>query len=210
MGSEDHRQTIFLLQEELKKDLRHEKVLGVDGPRDFLFTKRVVDWILKLDPQASQILVLSAWGHILNRWKLTRYNYPMTTAGYHKWRKAQSRLSADDVEKILRGVGSPDETIRRVRELILKTTFPQDLESRLLEDALCLAFLEIKFESYIPEWDEEKYIRILKGTLKKMTPKAQELALQISYSPAGRDLLKKALFLKTKDQISDRGVHFSN
>lgn len=187
------KKAVARIKSGLKEDPRTEKVLGIEGARDYLFTDRVVEWISKLAPNPSEPLLIAAWGHILYRWRIPRETYPMTTIGYHKWRTAQSKLSADETEKIVKEAGYDEKTIARIRELVLKTTFPEDPESRVLEDADCLAFLELKFESYIPEWDEGKYVRILKGTLEKMTSKAKELALTISYSKEGRRLLEKAL-----------------
>lgn len=180
----------------LQQDPRIEKIEkagGKEGPREFLFTQRVVAWIGRLALQPSDALLLAAWGHVFHRWNLPRETYPKTTAGYHKWRRAQAVLSADETEKILRQEGVAEETVRKVRDLILKTNFPQDAESQHLEDADCLAFLELKFDQYISEWDEDKTIRILKGTLEKMSAAAQRQALTLAHSPEAERLLKKAL-----------------
>jgi len=160
----------------LAEDPRIERVGGKDGPRDLLFTERVVEWVGRLSLRPSQALLLAAWGHVLYRWRLPRESEPKTTAGYHKWRRAQSRISADEVETIVTGEGLGSETAAAVRALILKTNFPADPDARVLEDADCLAFLELKLEDYLPEWDEPKLLRILKGTWEKMTPEARTIA----------------------------------
>jgi len=177
----------------LEEDPRRETVGGEEGPRDLLFTKRVVAWIERLEPHPSEALILAAWGHDLHRWRLPRDSQAMTTAGYHKWRRAQAVLSSDEVSKILKTEGIQDSEIGRVRDVILKTRFPDDPDSRILEDADCLAFIELKLESYLSEWDEAKTVRILKGTLEKMTPKAREFALKIPLSQEAVRLLKLAL-----------------
>lgn len=177
----------------LSKDPRIEQVGPEQGPRELLFTRSMVGWIKKLNPQASYALLFAAWGHVLDRWTLPRDSHPKTTAGYHKWRKALDVISADATERILRGEGVGEETITRVRELILKKKFPADPESRILEDASCLAFLELKLENYLPEWDEPKTIRILAGTLEKMTDTAKSLALTLPFSPKARSLLTQAV-----------------
>lgn len=169
------------------------RAAGKEGPRDLLFTERVVHWIGILQEHPSESLLLAAWGHNLYRWRLPRDSYPMTTVGYHKWRRAQAVLSADEVSKILEDEAIAAETVQKVRELILKTHFPQDPDSQVLEDADCLAFLELKFEDYIPEWDEEKTVRILKGTLEKMTPRARKLALTIPLKEEAVRFIQKAL-----------------
>lgn len=164
------------IRQGLQEDPRRESVGGKEGPRDLLFTERVVEWAKRLNATPSDALTLAAWGHVLYRWRLSRDSQPMTTSGYHKWRRAQSLLSADEVSKILKSEGLSDDVVKRVGDLILKTNFPSDPDSQILEDADCLAFLELKLESYLSEWDEAKLMRILKGTLEKMSPRAQEIA----------------------------------
>ncbi|HEX5036499.1 MAG TPA: DUF4202 domain-containing protein [bacterium] len=160
----------------LGEDPRIERVGGKDGPRDLLFTERVVEWVGRLSPRPSQALLLATWGHVLYRWRLPRESEPKTTAGYHKWRRAQSKLSADEVDGIVTSEGVEAETASAVRALILKTNFPADPDARVLEDADCLAFLELKLEDYVSEWDEPKLLRILKGTWEKMSPEARTIA----------------------------------
>lgn len=165
------------LREALGEDPRIEGFQGRTGPRDLLFSERVVSWIGRLTASPGDFLLLAAWGHTLKRWEIPRESYPMTTVGYHQWRNAQSALSADETEKILREKGCDAETVRKVRDLILKTHFPGDPDSQLLEDGDCLAFLELKLESYRRQWEGEgKMDRILKGTLAKMSPQAREIA----------------------------------
>lgn len=181
------------LEAGLKEDPRMERVGGEEGPRDYLFTRRVLHWIHRLETQPSEALLLAAWGHDLYRWRLSRDSQPKTTTGYHKWRRAQSKLSADEVCKILTEEAVDSATMQKVCDLILKTNFPNDPDSRVLEDADCLAFIELKFESYAPEWEEEKTIRILKGTLEKMTDRAKDLAKWISLNDEAKRLLIKSL-----------------
>ncbi|QQR81042.1 MAG: DUF4202 family protein [Deltaproteobacteria bacterium] len=119
--------------------------------------------------------------------------YPEGSKGYHEYRYAQSKLSADFVEKKLREENFSPERLKKIRSIMMNRDVSPFPEGQVLEDALCLAFLEIKFEGYIPEWGEDKYIRILQNTLVKMSEKAKGLALTISYSPEGHTLLQKAL-----------------
>ena len=160
----------------LTEDPRREVVGGKEGPRDLLFTERVVEWVRRLSPNPSDALILASWGHVLYRWRLPRESQPKTTPGYHKWRRAQAKLSADQVDAVLKDEGVDPETTAAVRSLILKANFPSDPDAQILEDADCLSFLELKLESYVPEWEEDKLVRILKGTWEKMSEHAHALA----------------------------------
>lgn len=185
--------TLEKLESILREDPRIEESCGERGPKEWLFTKRVVAWLSKLESHVSDALLVATWGHVLYRWELPRGTYPKTTVGYHQWRRAQVEMSATKVDKILGQEGYSEEFRKRVRELILKSTFPQDPDAQALEDATCLAFIEMKLESYVEEWEKEgKMERILQGTLEKMTPKAVELAKTISHGPHTKRLLTSA------------------
>ena len=69
----------------------------------------------------------------------------MTRPGYLKWRADLKKFHAQRAGEILREVGYDDETIRCRQDMNLsKKNFPADPECRLLEDALCLVFLEFQ------------------------------------------------------------------
>ena len=71
---------------------------------------------------------------------------------------------------ILRDLGYAEDTITRVQALNRKKNFPDDPASRVLEDALCLVFLEHQFADLASKTDAEKMIGVLKSW-SKMTPR---------------------------------------
>jgi 6-phosphogluconate dehydrogenase len=70
--------------------------------------------------------------------------------------------------------------VSRVQDLIRKRNFPRVPDGRVLEDALCLVFLETQFAETTAKTGDEKMIGILQKTWRKMTPQAQQIALTIS------------------------------
>jgi hypothetical protein len=129
----------------------------------------------------------------LCRWKIPRDTYPMTRAGYLKWREDLKRFHAEQAAEILREAGYGEEVIARVQRLNLKKDFPSDPESRVLEDALCLVFLEHQFAALASKTTDDKMINALRKAWKKMTPTAHELAGKIPYGAKEKTLLEKAL-----------------
>lgn len=152
------------------EDPRTELVDGAASPRELLFSIRVYEWVRKLVVEPSEELLLSARAHTLRRWMIPRDRYPMTTPGYHQWRDALAAFHADQAASILKQVGYDELTIARVRALITRQDWRTDREGCALEDADCLVFLETKLADYLDEWDEKKTVKILKKTLRKMTP----------------------------------------
>lgn len=171
------------------------RVLIVDGtphPRELAFARRVSEWVEKLTANPSEELRLAARGHTLRRWMIPRDQYPKTTVGYHQWRDALARFHAQESAEILRDAGYDDQTIDRVSVFIRRENWPEDREACVLEDADCLAFLELKLSEFIGEWDEEKAIRILARTLEKMTPDARSRAAALPLGEREQALVKQA------------------
>ncbi len=93
----------------------------------------------------------------------------------------------------MREVGYGEEVVRRVQALNLKKGFPDEPEARVLEDALCLVFLEHQLSGLAARASEEKLVNALRKSWKKMTPKAQDLARALSLGEGEKALLDKAL-----------------
>jgi len=166
---------------------------GVSQPRELVYAKWLTDWVLKLAPGASEELRLAARCQHLCRWTVPRQSYPMTRIGYLQWREDLKKFHAQKAGEILVEVGYPAEMIRRVQNLNLKKDFPKDLETRVLEDALCLVFLERQLADLAGKTAEDKMINALQKSWKKMTPAARDLALKLDYKPREKELLEKAL-----------------
>ena len=159
---------------------------GIELP----YAQRLSAWVERLAPDASESLRLAARCQHLRRWEIPRESYPPGRVGYLKWRETLKHFHADEAAKILRAVGYDDAMIERVRNLNLKK---KDPETSVLEDALCLLFLETQFDETTGKTGEEKMIEILRKTWRKMSPRAREIALGMKLSETQRALIQKAL-----------------
>ena len=162
-------------------------------PRELLYAQRLTDWVLKLCPDAGEALRLAARCQHICRWESPRENYPLTRAGYLKWRADLKKFHAQKSGEILRKIGYADETIHRVQDLNLKKNFPADSEVRVLEDALCLVFLEFQLTALAAKADDEKMINALRKSWEKMTEAARAEALKLNYGEREKGLIARAL-----------------
>lgn len=162
-------------------------------PHELLYAQRLTNWILRLAPNASEELRLAARSQHICRWQIPRENYPMTRAGYLKWRADLKKFHAEKSGEILREVGYDEKTISRVQDLNLKKNFPNDSETRTLEDALCLVFLEFQFAALAAKSDGDKMINALQKSWTKMTDAARAEALKLNYGAREKTLLQRAL-----------------
>lgn len=179
--------------EENARDPNNEAEGGAALPRELLYARRLNNWVLKLRPNAGEALLLAARCQHLCRWQIPRNAYPMTRAGYLQWRTELKKFHARKSGEILAELGYDLATIRRVQDLNLKINFPDDIESRVLEDALCLVFLEHQFAALAARSDDEKMINALEKSWNKMTATARAEALRLNYGPRERALLARAV-----------------
>jgi hypothetical protein len=178
---------------ENSRDPNHETADGISRPRELLYAERLTNWVLRLCPNASGELRLAARCQHICRWEIPRDSYPMTRAGYLQWRVTLKKFHAQKAGEILREIGYDEKTVQRVQELNLKKNFPNDPEGRVLEDALCLMFLEFQFADLAAKTAEDKTINALQKSWQKMTEAARAEALKLNYGSREKALLQRAL-----------------
>jgi hypothetical protein len=184
---------IALIDEENRRDPNRESVGGQLVPREFLYSQRLTDWVQRLEPNASEPLRLAARSQHIARWKIPRSSYPEGRAGYLKWRNDLKRLHADLTADILGRTGYDSGTIERVRALNLKQGPAGDPDAQTIEDALCLVFLEFQLFDLASKHTPDKVINALRKSWNKMSDRARQAALSLSYGVRERALLDQAL-----------------
>jgi hypothetical protein len=102
-------------------------------------------------------------------------------------------LHATVAGRILREIGYDDAMVRRVEDLLRKKHLKTDAEMQLLEDVICLVFLENYLSSFARQKDEAAMITIVRKTWQKMSARGHQAALELPLSPADRALIEKAL-----------------
>ncbi len=161
--------------------------------KELLYAERMSTWLLRIAPEASEALQLAARSQHIARWKIPRSDYPMDRKGYLKWRTSLNRFHAETATKILRAVGYDDEILERVEGLLLKKHLKDNPEMQMMEDVICVVFLESYFSDFSLTLDEKKMIPIIQKTWLKMTPKGHEAALGLTLPPKASALIQKAL-----------------
>src|SRR5215468_9807930 len=66
---------------------------GTQG-RELVYAEWLTEWVLRLEPNASEPLRLAARCQHLCRWQIPRDSYPMTRAGYLRWREELKKFHA--------------------------------------------------------------------------------------------------------------------
>ena len=176
-----------------EQDPNTELYNGKAYPKELLYAQRMTSQLNKFEPEASIALKLAARSQHICRWQIPRGNYEMNKVGYLKWRQELKNFHAEKASSILMQLDFDKETIENVQFLLLKKQLKKNAETQVLEDVICLVFLEFYFEAFAKEKNEEKLIGILQKTWRKMSEKGQKAALELPLSDIGKALIKKAL-----------------
>ena len=168
---------------------------GTTYPQEYFLAVKLHEWVLKLDPDASEELLLASRSQHIGRWELPRENDPEGREAYLKWRQDLARHHAEIVAGLMAKAGYGEEQIERVKQIILKKRIKVDAEVQTMENAVCLVFLEFLYEDFRKRYesDPEKMIDILWKSLLKMDAHGHSFALQLSYSEGGQELVQKAV-----------------
>ena len=175
------------------QDPMTDRVNGVRRPKELVYGERMSQRLEDFAPNAPEEVKLAARAQHLCRWRIPRSSYPDGRAGYLKWRTDLAKLHGQLAGQILGEVGYDSHAIERVRTLLRKRGLKTDPEVQILEDVICLVFLEHYFHDFAKKHNEPKLISILQKTWAKMSKRAQEVALSMSYAPEDYALIQKAL-----------------
>lgn len=175
------------------KDPNFIEVNGFEKPYESIYANWLYEWVMKLNPNAIEELQLAAKCQHIKRWEIPRSKYQDGLKGYTKWKKELAEYHADEAGKILKQVGYEEAVIERVRAINLKKNLKVDSDVQTMEDALCLVTLQYQIEGFSLKHDDEKMIGIIKKTWAKMSDRAKEEALKLSYSERVLSLIKNAI-----------------
>ncbi len=183
------------IDDENSKDPNSEIYLLETYPKELLYSNRMYKRLMSFYPNASEAVQIACKAQHICRWKMPRESYPMDRVGYLKWREELKKFHATTTAEILEKVGYSEGFIERVSFLIEKKLLKKDVETQLLEDVICLVFLEYYFDSFVNKHDKEKMKNIILKTWNKMSEAGQQEALKIHFSDKNLQLIKEALGL---------------
>ena len=193
MSTENFEKALKEIDRFNSQDPRQEIVDGIAHPQELTYSKSLTEWLLKLDPQASEALRIAARGQHIGRWTVPRAEYPAGRSGYLRWRENLKIFHAEKVGGILRDAGCEEDFIQRVKFLILKNNIKEDTDAQTLEDALCLVFFETQFMDLMEKTPVDKMKNLIRKTWNKMGAKGREIALQMKLPLEEKHFLESTL-----------------
>jgi hypothetical protein len=149
-------------------------------PKELLYAERMSEMIGRFAPDASEAAQLAVRAQHIRRWTVPRGTYPMTKDGYLAWRSGLYKFHADTAGELMRQAGYDEAMIERVKKSVSKRGIKTNPETQLLEDIANLVFIEhyvLDFAGTKPDYDEAKWLDIIRKTWSKMSKSARAFAL---------------------------------
>lgn len=174
-------------------DPHQEMVDGKLVSKEVLYAQRMSKRLEDFFPAAPEYLKLAAHCQHIGRWEIPRESYPMNKKGYLQWRNVLKAHHAKLAERILMSCRYDEDTIEKVKFLLVKKELFTNPDTQILEDVICLVFVEHYLEEFAEKHEPNKVVDILQKTLKKMSQRAIEEAARIPVSEKIKLLIHQAL-----------------
>lgn len=162
------------------EDPNRENSEDKDWPKELLYSQRMSDMLQRYAPDADDAMKLAIRSQHIQRWKSPRGKYPMDRKGYHQWRSELYVFHAETTGALLEKAGYDAKFIARVKLAVSKKSLKTSADTQLLEDVTALVFIEhymLDFAGKHPEYDEDKWLTIIRRTWNKMSEPAHQFAL---------------------------------
>ncbi|HMJ68367.1 MAG TPA: DUF4202 domain-containing protein [Cyclobacteriaceae bacterium] len=159
---------------------------------EVLYAQRMSDRLNKFQPGAPEHIQLAIRCQHIGRWQIPRNTYPEGKKGYIAWRNKLKDHHAEIAGRIMTECGYDHEMIGQVQDLLEKKDLRNNPDTKLLEDVVCLVFVEFYLDDFAGKHDDAKVIDILAKTFRKMTPAAVNAASEIPLSSKAKDLFDRA------------------
>jgi len=162
------------------EDPNQEMVDGKSMPKELLYAQRMSEMLDRFAPDAPESVRLAVRAQHIQRWKTPRNTYPMDRQGYLQWRTGLYKFHAETAGRLMHEAGYDEEMIERVKTAIGKRGLKVNADTQMLEDVIDLVFMEhylAGFAAQHPEYDEAKWIEIIRKTWKKMSDQGRDFVL---------------------------------
>ncbi len=156
-------------------------IAGSQVTEDPRHADNTLEWLLRLEPDASEALQLAALAHDIDRAieevKVRRADFN----NYNVFKTAHARNSAEILRPILVACNVEQHILDETCRLVQAHEEGGDPNSDLLKDADSISYFDVNLPLYFQRegWDETK--RRSQWGYRRLTPKAQEIVKYIDH-----------------------------
>jgi hypothetical protein len=162
------------------EDPNREEADGQSWPKELLYSMRMTEMLGRFAPDADEAAQLAVRAQHIRRWTSARSDFADGRQGYLQWRTGLYKFHAETAGRLLAEAGYDRAFIDRVADSVGKRAIKVNADSQLVEDIAGLVFIEhymLDFAGKHPEYDEAKWIEIVRKAWKKLSESARAFAL---------------------------------
>ena len=193
MTSERLPRVLSAIDEINAQDPNLVEVDGLSQPKELLYGHHMTKCLDTYWPDSNELLQIAVRAQHIKRWHLKRTEFEIGKAGYLKWRKEQGKFHAQLTKSIMLDKGFSEEDSEATAAILRKEKLKTNSNTQTLEDVACLVFLTYYFDEFAAKHSEEKIIRIVQLTWRKMSDQAHDIALSLTLPAHLGSLVQKAL-----------------
>lgn len=163
---------------------------------ELVYADRMEDWLRRVEPSASPLLRVAARCQHLERWRVPRAAFPMDRPGYLAWRRSLYEKQASRTRELLLAGGVAPAEADEAADWVAKKGLRTNPGTQALEDAAVLVFLDSEIQAFAAQhadYPREKFLEILRKTWRKMSARAQEIALGLDLPGPVASLVREAV-----------------
>jgi hypothetical protein len=166
-------------------------------PKEFIYGQYMTECLNQYWPNSNENLQIAVRAQHIKRWHLKRSEFPEGKQGYLTWRKELGKFHAETTKQLMIENDYDEIFAEKTACIIRKEKLKSNSDSQTLEDVACLVFLQYYFDEFAAKYteknNEEKIIRIVQLTWKKMSERGHEIALSLTLPDHLAALVNKAL-----------------
>ncbi|KAF8072415.1 hypothetical protein HT031_000074 [Scenedesmus sp. PABB004] len=195
------------------------QVDGESVPYRLAYSRWLSEWVLRLDPKASDELLILARGRSIQSWKLAdikRDDYAPNTPGQRQWEVDRKKWLANRLLEAVKEAGYGEETCGLIEDVMLSRSLPDPRDIRkydllgplgmvnfrtlravvmlqTLADADALLFLDKNFAEMFNRMPADEVAAVCKRELSRLSQNGIITVLRQRWSPVQQRLLQRAL-----------------
>ncbi len=151
-------------------------------PEDPVHAENVLEWVLKLKPDADEALQIAALAHDIDRAIEKRKILRSDFNDYDAFKTAHAKNSARILGEILNGCHLEQTIIDEACRLVERHETGGDLCSDLLKDADSISYFEVNMPLYFQREGYEETLKRCIWGYQRLSPKMKAICQKMTYS----------------------------
>lgn len=170
-------------------------------PEDPIHAENVLQWLLKLKPDADETSQIAALAHDIDRADERRKIQRSDFSDYNQFKAAHANNSAKILKEILHNCQVEQSVVDEACRLVERHEIGGDPFSDLLKDADSISFFEVNMPLYFQREGYEETLKRCIWGYKRLSPKMKEICQNITYSHYLLvKILKEAIYKTSEKQ----------